>query len=273
MNSTDPNQTLKQLAADYVLGTLGAATRRDVEERMTHDTALRDEVTAWEERLLPLTSLAEPVEPDVALWPRIARSLESAAARIGVTQQPSDRADAKAGATPAVSASPRGARSSNSPHAMAEGWRIWWGSVNLWRGLAAGGYAAAAVMAAVLLQRAAPEAAPQYMVVLVAPQDKAPGWIVQASADDQSVSLIPLSRTDVPADRSLQFWTKADDWQGPVSLGLVAPGQTLRVPVDRLPPLQHNQLFELTLEPAQGSPLNRPTGPIQFIGRAVRVQS
>ena len=34
---------------------------------------------------------------------------------------------------------------------------------------------------------------------------------------------------------------------------------------------QPNQLFELTLEPAAGSPLDRPTGPILYIGRAVRM--
>jgi anti-sigma-K factor RskA len=30
-------------------------------------------------------------------------------------------------------------------------------------------------------------------------------------------------------------------------------------------------LFELTLERSTGSPVNKPTGPIQFIGRAVKV--
>lgn len=39
----------------------------------------------------------------------------------------------------------------------------------------------------------------------------------------------------------------------------------------KLAPLQPNQLFELTLEPVNGSPAGRPTGPIQFIGRAVKV--
>ena len=42
-------------------------------------------------------------------------------------------------------------------------------------------------------------------------------------------------------------------------------------PLDKLPPLQPNQLFELTLEPPTGSPIGKPTGPIQFIGRAVKV--
>ncbi|MCF5827267.1 RNA polymerase subunit sigma-70, partial [Pseudomonas syringae] len=35
--------------------------------------------------------------------------------------------------------------------------------------------------------------------------------------------------------------------------------------------LQANQLFELTLEKSTGSPIGKPTGPIQFIGRAVKV--
>jgi anti-sigma-K factor RskA len=56
-----------------------------------------------------------------------------------------------------------------------------------------------------------------------------------------------------------------------VSLGLVKQGQTLRIPIDKLPPLEPDQLFELTLEPENGSPIGRPTGPIQFIGRAVKV--
>jgi anti-sigma-K factor RskA len=56
-----------------------------------------------------------------------------------------------------------------------------------------------------------------------------------------------------------------------VSLGLVKPGQTLSLPLDRLPPLSPNQLFELTLEDPSGSPTGKPTGPIQAIGRAVKV--
>ncbi|MCF5322271.1 anti-sigma factor domain-containing protein, partial [Pseudomonas simiae] len=85
------------------------------------------------------------------------------------------------------------------------------------------------------------------------------------------IQLIPLGVMEVPADKALQFWTKGDGWQGPVSLGLVTPGQTLSVPLDKLPPLTQNQLFELTLEDPRGSPTGKPTGPIQAIGRAVKV--
>ncbi|OYY53175.1 MAG: hypothetical protein B7Y54_04095, partial [Polaromonas sp. 35-63-240] len=96
-----------------------------------------------------------------------------------------------------------------------------------------------------------------YVVVLVAPGGNAPGWVVQASGA-QPLSLIPVSQASVPADKTLQFWTKGDTWAAPVSLGLVKPGETVKVPLDKLPPLQPNQLFELTLEPPGGSPTGRP---------------
>ena len=229
------------LAGEYVLGTLSAARRRDIEQRLPQDAALRTAVQQWHERLLPLAALAEPVEPSPQLWRRIEGSLAQAAAPVA----------------------PRRVKTAAGPG--------WWDSVKLWRGLAGGGFAAAAMLAAVLVTRmGALPGAPQYMVVLVAPQDKAPGWVIQASSRRQ-LSLIPLGQAVVPAEKSLQFWTKGDSWSGPVSLGLVKPGQTVQIPLDKLPPLQPNQLFELTLEPVNGSPTNRPTGPIQFIGRAVKV--
>jgi anti-sigma-K factor RskA len=87
----------------------------------------------------------------------------------------------------------------------------------------------------------------------------------------QSLKLIPLGSGEVPPAKAFQFWTKADKWKGPVSLGLVQPGRTLDVRLDKLPPLENNQLFEITLEPENGSPIDRPTGPILYIGRAVKV--
>ncbi|MBA4094452.1 MAG: RNA polymerase subunit sigma-70 [Candidatus Accumulibacter sp.] len=145
----------------------------------------------------------------------------------------------------------------------------WWQTLNFWRALAAAGFAAAAITA-VVPRLQVPEAAPRYMVVLAAPGNMAPGWIVQADRQG-ALTLVPLGTTAVPPDKSLQLWTKADDWKGPVSLGLVAPGKTAAVSLAQLPPLQPNQLFEITLEPKSGSPIGRPTGPILFIGRAVQM--
>ena len=38
-------------------------------------------------------------------------------------------------------------------------------------------------------------------------------------------------------------------------------------------PLGANQLFEITLEPYNGSPTGKPTGPILYIGRSVKLNT
>ena len=233
---------IQHLAGEYVLGTLSAASRAGVEARMANDAALRTAVQLWQETLAPLNALVEPVEPSAQLWPRIEASIAA-------------NVDAAVRTSPTVTAP-----SVNG-----------WNSLRLWRGLSAAGFATAALMGIVVVANFAQPPAPGYMVVLVGPQDKAPGWIVQAGTNAQQARLIPLGKMEVPSDKSLQFWTKGDNWKGPVSLGLVKPGQSLEIPLDKLPPLQPNQLFEITLEPHNGSPLDRPTGPILFIGRAVKI--
>lgn len=237
MNTPLNDDELQRLASEYVLGTLTAQERADVEQRLPRDTLLRDAVDAWEQRLLPLTALAPPEDPSPQLWPRIASTVFT----------------------------PKAIK-------QAGGWKAWWNSLAFWRMLAGGGLAAAAALAVtVSMQQQAPNG-PGYLVVLVAPQDKAPGWIVQAgNKNSRDLSLIPLGPTSVPQQKTLQFWTKGKDWGAPVSLGLVRPGQTLKLKLDKLPPMQPEQLFEITLEPETGSPTGRPTGPILYIGRAVKV--
>lgn len=236
-----PEHDVQTLAGEYVLGTLTAEQRADVQQRLAHDRALRNAVDGWEARFLTLTQLVEPQKPSIRLWSRIERSLDE---------------------VNTVHTSTLGSRTKPSTRL--------WSSVRLWRGLTAAGLAASLVLATLLATQVTTNPAPAYLVVLVAPQDKAPGWVVQASQSDE-IQLIPLSETNVPEDKALQFWTKADDWKGPVSLGLVKPGQVLKVSLDKLPALQPNQLFELTLEKSTGSSIGKPTGPIQFIGRAVKV--
>ncbi|MBM5456415.1 anti-sigma factor [Pseudomonas sp. P66] len=227
------------LASEYVLGTLQAEQRIEVQKRLAQDTELRSAVDAWEQRLYPLTELVEAQSPTPRLWERIERSVNS-------IERQAPRATAAA-----------------QPNS-------WWNRLALWRGLAATGLVASLLLATALLTQTAQMKPITYLVVLVAPQNQTPGWVIQASSP-REIQLIPLGGTQVPADKALEFWTKADGWQGPVSLGLVTPGQTLSVPLDKLPPLEPNQLFELTLESPTGSKTGKPTGPVQFIGRAVKV--
>lgn len=229
--TTESAQERDELAGEYVLGTLSAEERAEVQRRLPNEPELQAAVDAWERRLLELTDLAPAHQPSSQLWQRIERSVGQLTHKMA----------------PEIS---------------------WWNRLSLWRGLSAAGLAATLLLGSILLTQTTPK--PSYLVVLVAPQDKAPGWVIQASSP-REIQLIPLGVVEVPADKALEFWTKADGWQGPVSLGLVKPGQALSVPLDKLPPLQPNQLFELTLEGANGSPIGKPTGPIQAIGRAVKV--
>lgn len=234
----EPNDELQQLAGEYVLGTLTMSRSQEVERRLPHEPQLRMAVDVWEQRLLPLTALAEPQQPSPGLWSRIESSLPM----------------------------PRRVR-------QVGGWRAWWNSLTFWRWLAIGSLACAAVLAVTMVVRQTqPENAPRFMVVLVAPQDKAPGWVVQTSSRHQ-LSLIPLISANVPDQKALQFWTKGQDWKGPVSLGIVKAGQVQSIGLDQLPPLQPNQLFEITLEPSSGSLTGKPSGPVLYIGRAVKVKS
>lgn len=228
----DTAEALDTLAGEFVLGTLSPEQHATMTERLSVDPSLRAAVDAWEERLLELTALAAPQPPSARLWGRIQRSLNELA-----TPSKQQRTQ-------------------------------WWQRLGLLQALSAAGLAASILLAFALLT--APPATTQFVVVLVAPGNQAPGWVVQTS-DSRMIELIPLGEDAVPEGMALQFWTKGEQWRAPVSLGLVKPGEPYRVPIQRLPPLEANQLFELTLEKSGGSPTGLPTGPVRFIGRAVKV--
>jgi anti-sigma-K factor RskA len=111
----------------------------------------------------------------------------------------------------------------------------------------------------------------RYVAMLQSPDGQDTGWVVEATAGG-TVRLVPAGTpADIPAGRVWQFWTKAEGAAGPTSLGLVKARQTVELPVSALPELSERQLFEITLEPEGGSPIGRPTGPILYVGRSVRL--
>lgn len=251
-SSLGPDE-LNALAGEYVLGTLDVEQREDLERQLPDDPRLQEAIWAWEARLLPYTAMTEPATPSPHLWQRIERSL--------------DNQEAKATAPTRAVLTQEEAREDSSREGF---WDGLWRNLTLWRGVSFASVLAVIALASMLAFGPGSQPSPRYMVVLMTPQHTQAGWVIQA-ASSQQISLIPLGTFEVPPGKALEFWTKADDWSGPVSLGLVEPGQTRQLSLDDLPPLEDNQLFELTLEDATGSPLDRPTGPIQFIGRAVEL--
>lgn len=245
MNLDDPTDR-SVAAGEYVLGTLPPTDREAVERALARDATLRAEVYRWQDRLLPLAGGVTPAEPAPDLWSRIESSLRAA----------QSEPDAPV-AAPAKSAA-------NDPS---------WQRLRRWRAVSALAIAASVVLASVLMLRApgpAPTAPDRYLALLQSP-DKSTGWVVEVIAGDK-VRLVPVGTTEtVPPGKALQFWTKAEGAAGPTSLGLIRPGEITELPAARLPAVGERTLFELTLEPEAGSPIGRPTGPVLFLGRTVRL--
>lgn len=235
MSDQTDQEPLFELAGEYVLGSLPEDQRRAVIQRLETDEELASWVAYWENRLVPLCDTVTPMPVSDAVWTRISDSIAP---------------DHASQAAPETSERSRDG---------------WWYNLPLWRGLTAASFALALLMGVGLMLM---QPQPTYMVVLASPDGHAPGWVVKAS-NRQTITLTALGQFEVPPGKALEFWTKADDWSGPVSLGLVQPGEQLQINLNELPPLEANQLFEITLEDASGSPIGRPTGPVEYIGRAV----
>lgn len=130
-----------------------------------------------------------------------------------------------------------------------------------WRLGAFGATAVAAGLAAFVLLRPAP--APQLMTVLLTDRDQ-PAWLVQA--DREAIRLAALNTRPPPPDRVLELWALPQGATAPTSLGLIPSDGRITVRPATIRP-SPGMLIEITLEPPGGSPIGRPTGPIQFIGR------
>ena len=243
MNLDDADER-SALAGEYVLGTLDPAAHAAFEAALAGDAGLRAEVGAWQDRLLGLVRQTEPSEPSASLWARIDASLPA----------------------PRAAADPRPASSRAGAAAPP-----WWQRLGVWQGISAAALAAVLVLSTLLLLRSPALEPAQYLALLQAPDTASTGWIVEARSGGD-LKLVPVADgVAAPAGRSLQFWTKPDGAAAPTSLGLVQAGAALTLPVSRLPGLGERQLFEITLEPEGGSTVGRPTGPVLFIGRMLRL--
>ncbi|NGM87935.1 hypothetical protein G5B35_11525 [Parapusillimonas sp. SGNA-6] len=148
------------------------------------------------------------------------------------------------------------------------------GNIWLWRGATLVFGLSALVLAILPSAPAKPpvtvvEVAPTQAAILQAPgQSSTPGWVVTIDAQ-QNVLLSPQVRTDIPSDAAVQLWTRSKTMPQPRSLGLIDPNQPVTVPAALMGELSPDQIFEMTQEPAGGSPTANPSGPVLFIGRLV----
>ncbi len=221
------------LAADLALGLAEGAERERAERLEETDAAFASDVARYRATLSELDMTAPEIAPSSQLFQRIERSIAAAPLRPAQIQR--------------------------------SGLMAFVQSLLVWR-LAAGFASAAACVLAVALYLA--PAAPVLVAVLET-GDGRPAAVVNIAADG-TATLIPLQVFDVPSERVIQVWTLQSREQGPVSVGLMSQARTLRLDLNRLGMPQAGHLFEMTLEPAGGSPTGRPTGPILVKGLAAR---
>lgn len=223
-------------AGDYVLGLLSDSERAEMDRAMQTDVALRDAVSRLAANLQALDDTVAPETPSAGLWTAITAAIAS-------TPQQA----APSNVAPLVGPA-RTARKTWQPMLMAA-------SVLVAAGV---GYVVRGIVS--------PVTAPVVVVVLEN-ANQTPGAIFEAFADD-TVRIVPLEDFAVPEGKILQVWTLYDADVGPVSLGTLprAEPAVLNGPEQPLP--KSEQLYEITLEPAPGSPTGKPTGPILVKGFA-----
>lgn len=227
------------LAGEYVLGLLDPADGARCDTLTDSDPEFAALVEEWRRRMLEIDLSAEPQPPTADLWARIERSIARRAA-LSHRRRPAP-----------------------PPGPLAALWQ----SLPLWRGIGIAAAAAVLVLGVSLaLQLRVAAGTPILVAVLVAAENR-PTAIVNAFRDGR-VELVPIAPLVAPAGRSLQVWTLWDRARGPVSVGLLDAMRSLPLDLRGLPGAVPEQLFEVTLEPAGGSPTGRPTGPILMKGTA-----
>src|SRR4029450_12738783 len=70
-NGAPKREDSRLIAAEYVLGVLGASERREGEHRIPRDQVFAREVALWEERLGGLAEGIPAVAPPASAWERI----------------------------------------------------------------------------------------------------------------------------------------------------------------------------------------------------------
>ena len=228
------------LAGEFALGLLEGAEHAAATLRLAHDVEFAAAVTGWQNHLHEIDEGARPQPVPDDLWPGIEAALNR---------------------TESLVAAPVAAV--EKPAMLQQLWQ----SLGFWR-FGAFASAAAAVGLGIGLAGSVQNASLQpVLIAVLMTGDNEAAAVVNVSADGRA-ELKPLKGFEVPAGKAIEIWTLWDRSVGPRSIGLINTTRGARLDLTKLPVTKPGQLFEMTLEPATGSPTGRPTGPILTKGNA-----
>lgn len=254
---------IQDLAEAYVLHLLDDAEWQRTDARVTRpvtedDDVLASAVAAVRARFHDLDLSAEPVAPSDHVWDGIVAALDALPDRDQgpgrIAETPArDASDTESRVVPFASPKPPTERKGPGP----------------WRPVALLALAASLALAAGLAWQVLRAPTPLVMAILVDDAGNSVA-VVEAYADDR-VQITPLQSIAPGGAQVLQVWTKPDPDGPPVSLGILDAAARAVVAGPDLPRPSADQLYEITVEPAGGSPTGLPTG--RIVGKGLAQQT
>lgn len=246
-------------AAEYVLGLLDAAGRREAQALIERDAAFAAEVALWEGYFAPWLEHVPPVPVPDVLWQRIRQTLWG-------HELPQRDATAPIAAKTPLSQ-----------------------TLGFWRGLAAAGAAVAVASVALLLANyrtptPAPTPPPQVvtttppapvpaqpLIVSLRHEDGTTAYAATLNPDDGTVVLVPVHLGGDPT-LSPELWL-IPPGESPRSLGMIARDapMVVTVPTALRNTANSGGTFAISLEPAGSGPHQAPTGPVVATGTSIQL--
>lgn len=217
--------------AEYVLGVLDADARAAVERDIAASTEAAAAIARWELKLLPLAELVPEVAPAAHIWPRIASATQTATRSRAQTPGLQD-------------------------------------NVSLWRAIAIGASALAAVLLVFVLLRPAPTlVSPSYLASTIQVGNGVVGWTATLDRRHARLIVVPGAPAPMPPARAPELWVIPAVGK-PVALGMIALERpvTLALNATLLSQVGPTAKLAVSVEPPGGSPTGQPTGAVIGLG-------
>ncbi|MDR3398414.1 MAG: anti-sigma factor [Pandoraea sp.] len=237
--NTPANHDDELRCAEYALGVLSAAERRELEREAGENPLVQANLHRWQARFAPLAEDAPAVEPPPRVWQRIQLDL-------GI---PSETRTARPGSS-----------------------TTWWDNLRLWRWFGLGAGIAALVLLAVNVGSLLPFGQPTavvspYMVATIARQDGIAHWTATVDTRRASMVVVPADKPIIAAGRATELWLIPPNAK-PIPLGVFPADQpaSMALSPEILAQMGNNAVLAVSIEPPGGSPTGQPTGPVVATG-------
>lgn len=239
--NTPANQDDELRCAEYALGVLSAAERRELEQAADANPLIQATLHQWQSRIARLAEDVEPIAPPPRVWQRIQRDLGAVPDALRTTR-------------------PRPAAT-------------WWDNLRLWRWVGLGASLAALALLAVNVVTLMPSRSPSaltadaYMVSTIARQDGVAHWTATVDRRRSSMVVVPVLKPVIAAGRATELWLIPHNAK-PIPLGVFASDQpaSMTLSPQILAQMDSNAVLAVSVEPPGGSPTGQPTGPVVATG-------